>query len=124
MTATEEKILYIGSHAAEKPDMAAVPFVFANAALAMDIKATVVLMSEGVYLARKGYVDHMPAAGGFPPMAKLLKDFLEQGGRLLVCTPCIKERKINESDLVEGTQATAAGQVNVEAMNSKAVFTF
>jgi uncharacterized protein involved in oxidation of intracellular sulfur len=57
-------------------------------------------------------------------MAKLLKDFMEQGGRLLVCTPCIKERKISEADLVEGTQATAAGQVNIEAMNSKAVFTF
>jgi len=124
MTATEEKILYIGSHAEEKPDMAAVPFVFANAALAMDIKATVVLMSEGVYLARKGYVDNMPAAGGFPTMAKLLNDFRDQGGRLLVCTPCIKERKIDVTDLVEGAQATAAAQVNLEAMSSKAVFSF
>jgi uncharacterized protein involved in oxidation of intracellular sulfur len=57
-------------------------------------------------------------------MAKLLNDFRDQGGRLLVCTPCIKERKIDVTDLVEGAQATAAAQVNLEAMSSKAVFSF
>ena len=125
MRATEEKILYIGTHAGECPEKAAMPFVMANAALAMDIKATVVLQGNGVYLARKGYVDNMLPAGGFPPLAKLMKDFFDQGGKLLVCVPCIKERKINEAtDLVEGAQTTAAGALNIEAMESKAVFTF
>lgn len=44
---------------------------------------------------------------------------------LLVCVPCIKERKINEAtDLLEGAQTTAAGALNIEAMESKAVFTY
>jgi ferredoxin len=44
---------------------------------------------------------------------------------LLVCVACIKERKINEAtDLVEGAQTTAAGALNIEAMESKAVFTY
>jgi predicted peroxiredoxin len=125
MTTPEEKILYIGTHGGENPEKAAMPFVMANAALAMDIKATVVLQGNGVYLARKGYVDNMLPAGGFPPMAKLIKDFIDQGGRLWVCVPCIKERKIDEStDLVEGAQTTAAGALNIEAMESKAVFTY
>ena len=125
MSATEEKNLYIGTHAGENPEKAAMPFVIANAALAMDIKATVVLQGNGVYLARKGCVDNMLPAGGFPPLAKLMKDFFDQGGKLLVCVPCIKERKINEAtDLVEGAQTTAAGALNIEAMESKAVFTF
>ena len=119
------KNLYIGTHTGENPEKAAMPFVIANAALAMDIKATVVLQGNGVYLARKGYVDNMLPAGGFPPLAKLMKDFFDQGGKLLVCVPCIKERKINEAtDLVEGAQTTAAGALNIEAMESKAVFTF
>ena len=75
MTAIEEKILYIGTHGGESPEKAAMPFVMANAALAMDIKATVVLQGNGVYLARKGYVDNMLPSGGFPPMAKLMKVF-------------------------------------------------
>jgi uncharacterized protein involved in oxidation of intracellular sulfur len=125
MTTTEEKILYIATHAGENPEKAAMPFVMANAALAMDIKATVVLQGNGVYLARKGYVDNMLPAGGFPPLTKLMTDFIDLGGRLLVCVPCIKERKIDETtDLLQGAQTTAAGALNIEAMESKAVFTY
>ena len=63
-----KKILYIGTHAGEDPERACMPFVMANAALAMDIKATVVLQGHGVYVAKKGYVDNMLPGGGFPEM--------------------------------------------------------
>ena len=124
MTDKEEKTLYIGTCAAENSEKAHMPFVMANAALSMDVKATIVLQGAGVYLAKKGYVDTMPPGGGFPPLKKLLQDFLENGGKLKVCGPCIKERHIEESDLVEGTEVTAAGQLNIEAMEAKAVFTY
>lgn len=125
MSVTEEKILYLGTHGGENPEKAAMPFAMANAALAMDIKATVVLQGNGVYLARKGYTDNMLPPGGFPPLTKLMKDFIDQGGKLLVCVPCIKERKIEEAaDLIEGAETTAAGALNVEAMEAKAIFTY
>jgi len=124
MTEKEEKILYIGTCAAENSEKAHMPFVMALAALAMDVKATIVLQGAGVYLAKKGYVDSMPPGGGFPPAKKLLQDFLELGGQLKVCGPCIKERHIEESDLVKGTEITAAGALNVEAMEAQAVFTY
>lgn len=125
MTTTEEKILYIATHGGENPEKAAMPFVMANAALAMDIKATIVLQGNGVYLARKGYAENMLPAGGFPPMPKLIKDFLDQGGRLLVCVPCIKERHIDAAaDLLEGAETTAAGALTIEAMESKTVFSY
>jgi uncharacterized protein len=120
-----EKILYIGTNAGENPEKAAMPFVMANAALAMDIQAVVVLQGNGVYLAQKGYAEKMTKPGGFPPVAKLLSEFLELGGRLLVCVPCIKERNIDENtDLVAGASTTAAGALNVEATEAKAVFVY
>ena len=120
-----EKILYIGTHAGENPEKAAMPFVMANAALAMDMHAVVCLQGNGVYLAYKGYVEKMAPPGGFPPVAKLLKDFLELGGTLLVCVPCIKERNIDDkSELVEGAQTTAAGALNITAAEAKAVFVY
>jgi predicted peroxiredoxin len=120
-----EKILYIGTAAAENPEKAAMPFVMALAALAMDIGATVCLQGNGVYLAQKGYAEKCPPPGGFPPLATLVREFLEFGGNLLVCVPCIKERHIDESvDLVEGARTTAAGALNVEATESKAVFVY
>jgi len=120
----EEKILYIGTCAGEDPEKASMPFVMACAALAMDIKATVVLQGNGVYLAQKGYPDKMPAGGGFPPMGELLANFLELGGELKVCVPCIKSRNIEESELVAGSKTTAAGALNLEAIEAKAVLVY
>jgi len=59
MAEKEEKILYICTCSGNDSEKAHVPFVFANAALAMDIKATIVLQGEGVNIAQKGYVDSM-----------------------------------------------------------------
>jgi len=124
MADKEEKIFYIATCGGENPEKAAMPFVLAGAALAMDIKATICLQGHGVYLAQKGYAEHMLPAGGFPPMKKLIQDFVELGGRLLVCVPCIKERNIAETDLIGGAETTAAGAVNIEAMESDAVFVY
>ena len=120
-----EKILYIGTCAGENPEKAAMPFVMGNAALAMDMEAVICLQGNGVYLAQKGYAEKMTKPGGFPPMTKLLSDFLELGGRLLVCVPCIKERNIDEAtDLVDGAKTTAAGALNIEATEAKAVLVY
>ena len=120
----EEKILYIGTCAGDDPEKAAMPFVMACAALAMDIKATVVLQGNAVYLAQKGYTEKMLPGGGFPPMKELLASFMELGGELKVCVPCIKSRHIEESELVEGSQTTAAGALNIEAIEAKAVLVY
>jgi predicted peroxiredoxin len=120
----EEKILYIATCAGDDPERAAMPLVMANAALAMDIKATVVLQGNGVYLAQKGYADKMLPAGGFPPVRDLLASFMELGGELKVCVPCLKSRNIEESELVQGAQTTAAGALNVAALEAKAVMVY
>ncbi len=119
-----EKILYIATCAGDNPEKAAMPFVMANAALAMDIKASVVLQGNGVYLAQKGYVDTMLPAGGFPPIKELLASFMELGGELKVCVPCIKARNIPESELVAGAQTTAAGALNLAAIEANAVLVY
>ncbi|MBF0210273.1 MAG: DsrE family protein [Desulfamplus sp.] len=120
----EEKILYILTCGGENPEKASMPFVLGNAALAMDVPATVCLQGNGVYLAQKGYVDHVAPSGGFPHIKKLLTDFIELGGKISVCVPCIKERNITPEDLIEGAETTAAAKVNLEAMQSSAVFVY
>ena len=124
MAEKQEKILYICTCGEKESEKAHVPFVFGNAALAMDIKATIVLQGDGVNIAKKGYVDSMPPGGGFPPMRELFDSFMELGGKIRVCGPCIKDRNIAESDLVAGAEVTAAGTVNLEAIESDAVFVF
>ena len=110
MSENEEKVFYVVTKAGEDPEMASIPFVLANAALAMDVKAVILLHGPGVYLAKKGYAENV-LAPGLDPLKKLLSDFLELGGKLLVCVPCIKSRKIDESDLIEGSELTAAAKI-------------
>ena len=120
----EKNILYIGTRANDDPEKAAMPFVMACAALAMDIKATIALQGNAVYLAQKGFGEKMLPSGGFPHMTELLANFMELGGELKVCVPCIKSRNIWESELVEGSQTTGAGALNVEAIKADAVMVY
>jgi uncharacterized protein involved in oxidation of intracellular sulfur len=120
----EDKIVCVCTHADDNPERASMPFVMSVAALAMDTQATIVLQGQGVYLARKGYVDNMLPGGGFPPLKKLLGDFLELGGKLAVCGPCIKSRNIPETELVEGASVTAAAQVLEETASAQTVLTY
>jgi predicted peroxiredoxin len=124
MSEKEEKVMFISTHAGENPEKAAIPFVMGSAALAMDVKALVVLQEEGVYLAQKGYAEHMTKPGGFEPLSKLIADFLELGGELKVCVPCIKARNITEADLIDKAVTTAAGQLITDALEADAVFTY
>ncbi len=124
MTEKEEKILYIGTSGGEDPERASMPFMMANAALAMDVKASIALQGNGVYLALKGYVDTVLPGGGFPPLKKLITDYLELGGKIKLCTPCVQGRNIAESDLIEGAELSAAGSLNLEALEANAVLVY
>ncbi len=119
MSEKKEKILYIDTCAGENPEKASLPFVLANAALAMEVDAVVVLQGTGVYLAKKGYLDNV-FAPGLPPLKDLVASFLEQGGKLMVCVPCIKERKIEEADLIPGAEPTAGGKLTMEILSANA----
>ena len=120
----QEHIMYYATCGGEDPEKATMPFVMAVAALAMDIKATVVLQGNGVYLALDQYRKNMLPGGGFPDIDKLVRDFLDLEGELLVCMPCMKERNITESELTKGSKITAAGQLNVANIKADAVLVY
>ena len=119
----KEGVVIIATHAGEDPERATFPFVMGNAALAMDEKAIVVLQGCGVFLGKKGYAESV-RAGGFDPLTKLMGTFLELGGRILVCAPCIKERNIDPSDLIEKSEVIAGGTLIAECCRANAVLNY
>ncbi|MCF8107977.1 MAG: DsrE family protein [Desulfohalobiaceae bacterium] len=124
MSEKQEKVVYVCTHAGEDSEKAAMPFVMALAAVAMEIETMICLQGTGVYLALKGYAETMSPPGGFPPLTKLLQDYLDLGGKLRVCVPCIKDRNIQETDLIEGAETTAAGKITIAAIEADAVFVY
>jgi predicted peroxiredoxin len=123
MSEDKEKIVLIATHAGEDPERATFPFVLANAAQAMDVEAVMVVQGTGVYLVQKGYADHI-AVPGLTPLKKLMDNFVANGGKILVCIPCIEERKISPNDLIEGTELCKAGKVILEVVSAKSTVVY
>jgi len=87
--------------AKDNPDKATVAFVVANAAVGSDKETVVFLSTEGVRLGVKGYADDV-AEEGFAPLKDLMTNFASAGGKIYVCSPCFKRRKLDENKLVAG----------------------
>ena len=123
MSEKKERLIFVATHAEEQPDRATIPFVLANAALAMDQEAIIVLQVTAVYIAMKNYARHVHAAG-FPPLQELIDAFQEQGGKIWVCDPCIKARQISEDDLIEGAEIMAGATLIDAILDAKAVLNY
>ena len=64
------------------------------------------LSVEAVRLCQQGYADDV-AEEGFAPLKDLIANFVKAGGKVWVCSPCFKRRKLDESKLIPG--ATIVG---------------
>jgi predicted peroxiredoxin len=118
-----DKVVIMATHGPEDKERATLPFVMATAAQVMECETVVILQGTGVLLAQKGVYDHV-FAGGLPPLKGLLEGFLAEGGKLLVCTPCVQERQLEQSMLVEGAELIAGARVIQEAITSSAVLNY
>ena len=88
-------------------------FVVANAALGSEKDTLVFLSTDGVWAAVKGEVEKIDEGAPFAPLKELVDKFVADGGKILVCSPCMKKRGITEDMLVEGA-APAGGAALVE----------
>ncbi len=118
-----EKLVFMATHGPEHPEHVTIPFVMAVAALSSDVEAVIGLQADAVQLAVKGCADDIHA-DGFPPLAKLMNDFRELGGKLLVCNPCVKARQILPESLVEGAELVAAARFVAEVTSATNVLTY
>jgi uncharacterized protein involved in oxidation of intracellular sulfur len=116
-------MVIIATHGPDDPERATFAFVMGNGALAMDAEVVAILQGSGVMLAKKGCYEHI-AAAGLPPLKKLVDDFVELGGKVLVCGPCIKERNIAPEMLIDGAETIATARAVSEALEANAVLNY
>ncbi len=73
-------------------------------------EVNVFLLDEAVYLAKEGLIEHVRAATG--DVADDLLTYLQANEvPIMVCTPCAKARRIDESDLIEGARLAPASEM-------------
>jgi len=88
-------------------ELSSVALTIANGGITSGLNVSIFLTSAGVDLARKRAVD-MTHVRPLEPLSELLGDFLARGGNLWACTPCVRARAYEDSDLIEGTVVTGA----------------
>ena len=106
------------THGLNDTDKATVAFVVANAAVASDKDTVVFLSIAGTRLSQKGVADAVHEEG-FAPLKELMDNFAKAGGKMYVCSPCFKKRKLDENNLVPGA-AVVGGAKLVEFMSDGA----
>ena len=79
----------------------------------------ILLLSDAVHLAAKNYADKIDIGAPFEPIKDLLTEYLEQGGKIKVCTACMEHNGVDEDNLIDGTEPVTADYVIDAIMNAK-----
>lgn len=76
------------------------------------------LLSDAVHLASKGYADKIDIGEPFKPINELLPAFMEAGGKVKVCSACMIHNGV-EGNLVDGVEIVKAEYVIDALMEAK-----
>lgn len=115
--AGQEKLVIMVTHGPDDPEMVSVPFAMAGAAVASDVEVVMGFQGEGCVIVQKGVAETVKAPE-FTPISELLPTIRDMGGKLLVCSPCLKKRNLHQEDLVEGAEIVAAARFVAEVTSA------
>ncbi|SRR5579875_686173 len=121
--AGQEKLFIMATHGPDQPELATIPFVMGAAALAADVELVMGFQGDGCLLVKKGVAPTVHAPE-FTPLEQLLGTVLELGGKLLVCSPCLKSRHLAQEDLVDGCEIVAAARFVAEVTSATNALTY
>lgn len=104
-------------------ELSSVGFTIANGGITSGLQVAVFLTSAAVDIVRKkasGTTHVKP----LDPLADLVKDFVNRGGALYACTPCVKARGYEQSDFVEGVTIAGASVMHERFKRGAASLSF
>jgi predicted peroxiredoxin len=110
----EDRLLFPCTHGAAEPERATVPFIAASVAALSGKRATVVCTTEAVRIGTSGYAETIEEEG-MPPLADLVRQLLDAGGELWLCSACTTKRGITGDDVIQGAEIVGAARI-VEAL--------
>jgi predicted peroxiredoxin len=105
---SESKKLVIVNSRGFDDERSSVAWSIANTAVASGMEVTMFLVAAGVDWVRKGAAHVAQLNPLDPTMNTMIGNFLEGGGRVLVCPPCAKVRGYGQESLIDGAVLAGA----------------
>lgn len=88
---TDQKVLIGLSHGADEPENVLIAYLMGVEALRAGKEAAMWLTKDGINVAIDGFSEGVEVAGA-PSITDLHREYVESGGRFLVCPVCVKVR--------------------------------
>ncbi len=120
---SKKSFLVIGTHGDEDLERATMVFACAGASTALGIRTKVFLTMNGVKLAQKGYAEKLKPVVGMAPVKQMMDAFVQSGGKIQVCIPCLESRGIDKSQFIDGVEFVNLMDFAAEAVDADRVFT-
>jgi predicted peroxiredoxin len=92
------------SNCHKDPDKVVIGFMLASASLGVEQDTMVFLTTDGVWAAVQGEAEKINLGKPFSPLKESIERFIQGGGRILVCRPCMDLRAIRPQDLIPGAE--------------------
>src|SRR5919199_2926141 len=105
--ADDNKVVINLATGLEDAERVTVAFLVGGAALEQGKKVAMFLTKEAVRLGLPGYAEAV-ACDGCPPLERLIQQFADGGGELLVCPICFNARKLDDGGLVGNARLAGA----------------
>lgn len=102
-----DKVLINLATGLEDAERVTVAFLVAGAALGRGAQVAMWMTKEAVRLALPGHATAV-ACDGCPPLERLVTQFADGGGELLICPICFNARKLDEADLAANARLAGA----------------
>jgi predicted peroxiredoxin len=117
MPDSSRELVVLVTHGADH-ELSSVALTIANGGMTAELAVSAFLTSAAVDLVRKRAIDST-VVPPLEPLAALVKDFLARGGRLWVCTPCVKARGYEQSDLIDGVEIAGSSKIMSSSRGSR-----
>ncbi|WP_337269718.1 DsrE family protein [Oryzifoliimicrobium ureilyticus] len=122
MAETNKKLVILITKGIES-ELSSVAFTIANGAITAGLDVSLFLTSTGIDLLRKRG-QTMTQVAPLDPLAKLIDDFMQGGGAVWACTPCVTSRGYEQSDLLDGVIITGASLMHAAIKEGAATLSF
>lgn len=104
------RLLFTTTHGEDDPERAIVPYIAAATAVVSGQDVAVVCTADAVNVGLDGWAEGIEA-DGLPNLGDLLRQVVDGGGEVWLCSACTTRRGITGDDVREGTRIVGAAYI-------------
>jgi predicted peroxiredoxin len=110
MTQEQRELVVLMTRGADH-ELSSVGFTIACGGITSGLKVCAFLTSSAVDLVRRRAID-MTQVAPLDPLKTLIDDFINRGGTVVACPPCVKARGYTQEDFIDGVTIAGASVIH------------